>query len=227
MKLLVTGASGYVSTEIIRQSLQLPQVTSVVAVARKPVSVPSGADPARLKSIIVKDYGDYPASVRDEFKDAAACIWTVGITPMAYKSLDSEQARKICLDDTLAGLETMVKSSVKKPFRFVYMSGADAERDQTKTPPLLPEYFLMRGEDENLVFGFEEKHPDLVEAGVARPGLIINDSTDVKEVMARLGKEVTTIKLESVAAALLQQALHGIEKKTLWSDDLKRLAGSQ
>jgi hypothetical protein len=57
--------------------------------------------------------------------------------------------------------------------------------------------------------------------------LIINDSTDVKEVMARLGKEVTTIKLESVAAALLQQALHGIEKKTLWSDDLKRLAGSQ
>ncbi|KAJ4128715.1 hypothetical protein BFJ70_g11453 [Fusarium oxysporum] len=145
MKLLVTGASGYVGTEIIRQSLQLPQVTSVVAVARKPVSVPSGADPARLKSIVVKDYGDYPAS----------------------------------------------------------------------------------GEVENLVFGFEEKHPDLVEAGVARPGLIINDSTDVKEVMARLGKEVTTIKLESVAAALLQQALHGTEKKTLWSDDLKRLAGSQ
>ncbi|EWZ29872.1 hypothetical protein FOCG_17493 [Fusarium oxysporum f. sp. radicis-lycopersici 26381] len=107
------------------------------------------------------------------------------------------------------------------------MSGADAGRDQTKTPPLLPEYFLMRGEVENLVFGFEEKHPDLVEAGVARPGLIINDSTDVKEVMARLGKEVTTIKLESVAAALLQQALHGTEKKTLWSDDLKRLAGSQ
>lgn len=57
--------------------------------------------------------------------------------------------------------------------------------------------------------------------------MIINDSTDVKEVMARLGKEVTTIKLESVAAALLQQALHGTEKKTLWSDDLKRLAGSQ
>jgi hypothetical protein len=57
--------------------------------------------------------------------------------------------------------------------------------------------------------------------------LIINDPTDVKEVMARLGKEVTAIKLESVAAALLQQALHGIEKKTLWSDDLKRLAGSR
>ncbi|KAF5642149.1 tol [Fusarium sp. NRRL 52700] len=29
-------------------------------------------------------------------------------------------------------------------FRFLYMSGADAETDQTKTPPVMPDYFLMR-----------------------------------------------------------------------------------
>ncbi|CEI60167.1 hypothetical protein FVEN_g6351 [Fusarium venenatum] len=227
MKLLVAGASGFVGTEIIRQSLQLPQVTTVVAIARKPVSVPDGADPARFKNVVVKAYGDFLSCVADEFKDATACIWTVGITPMAYKSLEPGQARRICLDDTLSGLENMVKFSVKKPFRFIYMSGADVERDQTKTPPLVPEYFLMRGEVENGIFGFEEQNPGLVEVGVARPGLIINDSTDLKEVMARLGKEVTTIRQESVAAALLHQALYGIEKKTLWTDDLKRIAGSQ
>jgi hypothetical protein len=63
---------------------------------------------------------------------------------MVYRSLDPAQARKICVDDTLAGLQNIVKSSTNKPFRFLYMSGADAETDQTKTPPVMPEYFLMR-----------------------------------------------------------------------------------
>jgi len=30
------------------------------------------------------------------------------------------------------------------PFRFMYMSGSAAERDQKKTPSLMPEYCLMR-----------------------------------------------------------------------------------
>lgn len=63
---------------------------------------------------------------------------------MTYKSLDPEQARKVCLDDTIAGLKSIVGSTKIQPFRFLYMSGADAERDQTKTPKFMPEYFLMR-----------------------------------------------------------------------------------
>jgi len=31
-----------------------------------------------------------------------------------------------------------------KPFRFLYMSGSHAERDQTKRPFLMTEYALMR-----------------------------------------------------------------------------------
>ncbi|KAF5238895.1 hypothetical protein FANTH_10138 [Fusarium anthophilum] len=42
------------------------------------------------------------------------------------------------------GLQSMVKSATNKPFRFLYMSGADAETDQTKTPSVMPDYFLMR-----------------------------------------------------------------------------------
>jgi hypothetical protein len=69
---------------------------------------------------------------------------TVGITPMIYGSLDPAQAHKVCIDDTVTGLQSMVNSSPTKPFRFLYMSGADAETDQTKTPTVMPEYFLMR-----------------------------------------------------------------------------------
>ncbi|KNB16926.1 hypothetical protein FOXG_14935 [Fusarium oxysporum f. sp. lycopersici 4287] len=221
MKLIVTGANGYVGSEIIRQSLKLPQVSSVVAVSRKLVSPPAGTLPARFESVVVPDYGTYPDHVRDTFRGADACIWTVGITPMVYGSLDSAQARKICVDDTLAGLQTMVKSSTNKPFRFLYMSGADAETDQTKTPPVMPEYFLMRGEVENQVMGFAKQHPDEAVVCVARPGFIINDSTDVEALKSRMQKDITMIRLESVAAALLHQALNGFDKEILWTEDMR------
>ena len=38
----------------------------------------------------------------------------------------------------------MYESGVSRPFCFLYMSGATAQRDQTKKPWLLGEYSLMR-----------------------------------------------------------------------------------
>jgi hypothetical protein len=79
MKLIIAGASGYLATEVVRQSLYLPQITSVIALARKNVSAPedlgTGADASKLKSVVIKDYDEYPEEVRKEFEDADACIW--------------------------------------------------------------------------------------------------------------------------------------------------------
>lgn len=79
MKLIVGGASGFVATEVIRQSLCLPQITSVVALARRKVSAPEGlgknADVSKLQSAVITDYDAYPEDVKKQFADADACIW--------------------------------------------------------------------------------------------------------------------------------------------------------
>jgi dTDP-4-dehydrorhamnose reductase len=79
MKLIITGASGYVATELVRQSLFLPQITTVIALARRQVSAPDslgpGADASKLTSIIVQEYDEYPEDVKKHFADADACIW--------------------------------------------------------------------------------------------------------------------------------------------------------
>jgi hypothetical protein len=57
--------------------------------------------------------------------------------------MTSEESRHICFDYLVYGLKT-IAASANSPFRFTYISGAKAERDQTKRPMVLPEFCLMR-----------------------------------------------------------------------------------
>ena len=79
MKLIVTGATGFVGTEVIRQSLKNPKITSVIALARRPVALPSNldqdADSSKLQSVTIEDYDVYPEEVKKHFAGADACIW--------------------------------------------------------------------------------------------------------------------------------------------------------
>lgn len=74
MKLIVTGATGFVASEVLRLAVKMSEITSIVAVARRPVKLTGpGAD--KVRSVIVEDYGTYSDAVRAEFAGANACIW--------------------------------------------------------------------------------------------------------------------------------------------------------
>ena len=80
MKLIVTGATGFVGTEIIRLALSNPAITSIIALARKPLPPPDNAGPesdlSKLRSVVLEDWiSPYPKSVEEHIKGADACIW--------------------------------------------------------------------------------------------------------------------------------------------------------
>ncbi|KAI1812022.1 NAD(P)-binding protein [Poronia punctata] len=164
MKLIVTGATGFIGQEVIRQSLSRPEITSIIALSRKPIPIPitlttndddDDKNNDRLKNLLVEDYLNYSDDVKKEFADADACIWTVAITPMDAKNYTPEQVKQVCQESPLAGLRAIHQAGPArararararaKPFRFLYMSGSAAERDQSKKPKIMAEYMLMRG----------------------------------------------------------------------------------
>lgn len=79
VKLIIGGATGFVASEIIRQSLSNPKITAIYALARKPIAVPEGtapgADTSKLKSLVVKDFEKYPEDVKAQIADADGAIW--------------------------------------------------------------------------------------------------------------------------------------------------------
>lgn len=85
MKLVVVGGTGLVATEIIRQSLRVPEITSLVALARRPVQLDADAsDASKFKSVVVRDYSHYSDSVKAALAGADACIWYVISTTKSW-----------------------------------------------------------------------------------------------------------------------------------------------
>jgi hypothetical protein len=73
---------------------------------------------------------------------------TIAITPSKSRSFPWEQTVRVCRDYAIRGIETISQlaheSQRDKPFRFVYISGSNAERDPKKKPWILGDYCLMR-----------------------------------------------------------------------------------
>jgi hypothetical protein len=83
MKLVVAGSTGFVATEIIRQAIRNPSITSIVGLARRETAVPQDidvdADAAKLKSVVCDDFTNYSEDVKNDLADADACIWYIQI----------------------------------------------------------------------------------------------------------------------------------------------------
>jgi hypothetical protein len=83
MKLIVAGSTGFVATEVIRQAVSHPSITSILALGRRTIPAPQnvgpGANITKLKSVVCEDFGKYPESVKKELTGADACIWYVNL----------------------------------------------------------------------------------------------------------------------------------------------------
>ena len=81
MKLIIAGSTGFVGTEIVRQALSHPSITSVVGLARRPTPTPHNAGPhadaRKFKSVVCEDFKNYTDNVKQKLAEADACIWYV------------------------------------------------------------------------------------------------------------------------------------------------------
>jgi hypothetical protein len=77
MKLIVAGSTGFVATEVIRQAIANPAITSIIALARRETAIPqnAGSHASKFKSVVCEDFSSYSENVKKELSGANACIW--------------------------------------------------------------------------------------------------------------------------------------------------------
>lgn len=75
MKVIITGSSGFIGTNIIKACISNPSVTQIFALTRKPLPA-SISSHSKVKTIIVEDFMKLD-DVLEQCAGASACIWYV------------------------------------------------------------------------------------------------------------------------------------------------------
>ncbi|KAJ4269765.1 hypothetical protein NW762_001433 [Fusarium torreyae] len=231
MKLVVGGSTGFLGTEVIRQALLSPEITEVVALARRVTHIPFGLDEEavepKFESVVCDDFSSYPQDVKDAVSGADACIWLVGVTPGKLKQHTWEQTRTICSEYALSAADTFAKlprDGKSEPLRFIYVSGSNAERDPSKKPWILGDYCVMRGQVEKQVLERAQLSDGRMQVLVTKQGSVNDpDMGVVKHALKMLThtfSSVPTIGRPEMTAALLDQAVNGFEKDTLTNAEM-------
>ncbi|KAJ5465495.1 hypothetical protein N7530_009282 [Penicillium desertorum] len=226
MKLIIAGATSLLGTEIVRQRLQIHEITQVISLALQPVQIDKSIDTSKLKNVVIRDYSEYPDDVKSELAGADACIWTVAVMPLRTSKVE---LKRVCQDYTKLGFEAICEAGPARPFRFLYLSAEGIPRDPTNMPVIMADYHIMRCNTELMVLKFPTEK-ERVEVCIARPGVIANSSIWSRALVANLfrivnlfGRPLPNIQRSQLAAAVLQQVMDGFEKETLSNADLVRI----
>jgi uncharacterized protein YbjT (DUF2867 family) len=76
MKIILTGATGFVGGEALKSAVAHPAISEVVVVTRRDLTAEQKASSgAKVTTVVLPDFSTYPADVLDQLAGAEACVW--------------------------------------------------------------------------------------------------------------------------------------------------------
>jgi len=117
MKLIITGATGMVGSEVLHQAIADDEIESVTVIVRRPVDISH----PKLKTIIHQNFSDY-SNLAEVFKNNHAVIWCLGIS---QNLVSKEEYITITYDYAIAFAKDALSANAELSFLFLSGRGAD------------------------------------------------------------------------------------------------------
>ncbi|KAG9245722.1 hypothetical protein BJ878DRAFT_478966 [Calycina marina] len=189
MKVILTGATGYIGSELLEQAVAHPGISSLICITRRALPEAVAWNP-KLKVILHSDFSTYPPELLAELQGSQACIWALG-SP-ALKTSDLELRRSIEIRFTHIAAKEFSKAIAPKldgcatSFRFLYLSGK-----------------IIKGEVENGLLEIQTTSKNF-EVSIVRPGGVLVKDNMTPDMMLRA---LPLIRIEELAAAMVDEVL--------------------
>ncbi|KFZ16343.1 hypothetical protein V502_05149 [Pseudogymnoascus sp. VKM F-4520 (FW-2644)] len=223
MKVILTGATGFIGTEVLRQALLHPSITTLIVLSRRALSPP--ITHPKLQVIILADFAIYPPEVLTQLDGAEACIWTLGIKT---SSVPDQRLVSLTYTRALATALTQLPTPPKQPIRFLFTGGALSIADPNSSALFLGPARKVKGEAETeiLAFAARAENREKIEVVVTRPAMVHAPGSVVGLLMAGLPAALRGVGVRELAAVSLDVVLKGgDEGKVLENGELAARGG--
>jgi nucleoside-diphosphate-sugar epimerase len=216
MKILVTGATGTVGGDLIREATKYEQVDFIVALSRKPLEISD----KKLRVVLHQDYLNYE-SIESEFKNIDWVIWCLGIS---QSQVSKEEYIKITFDYTIKAADFLRKVNPSAGFIFVSGEGANEEGKATTL------FGKIKGKVETYLLTMKFTNLYIVRPGGIRPIHMNKNTAMVNKIMAPLYPLVeliapsTMIRSDDLGKAILYLAAFGTDHPIIKNKELRALS---
>ncbi|KAI1269925.1 hypothetical protein F5Y18DRAFT_372018 [Xylariaceae sp. FL1019] len=224
MKVVITGATGFVGSEVVRQAIASDKVTQALVLTRKPLP-DEFTKSEKIKVFTIKDFSaSYSEDLLEQLSGAEACIWAIG--GRAPQFADVETARKVSVDYTLNAANAFVTHlagnlPASQKFRFVFCSGKFAEWDDNKSLVFMSDTRHIKGQVEKALCSLADDNKDKLEVFIARPGGILpTGGNRFKDVAAR---SVGFILVDHLARDFIRLATEGHSQRIVEAGELIKM----
>jgi uncharacterized protein YbjT (DUF2867 family) len=127
MKIILTGATGFVGSNVLAHLVADPRISQISCITRHPI-----APAQKVAMILQEDFLSYDPALLDRLAEHDSCIWALG--GKASDLGEPETFARITHGFTLA-LAKGVAARAKRPFTFCYLSGMGADPTETARLP--------------------------------------------------------------------------------------------
>ncbi|KAH0845743.1 putative nucleoside-diphosphate-sugar epimerase [Fonsecaea pedrosoi] len=179
MKIIITGATGFVGREVVVQAIENPRISYIIVLTRRNIDETLSQSP-KVQVIRHKDFLSYPTDLLQQLYGVQGCIWCLGGKVEDFPDLQT--ARTVGVDFTLAAANALVRGVCptlppEQRLRFVFCSGNGAEWHQDRKLWLFSDTRKLKGAAEQGLLDMANTHPDVFEVIVIRPGGVVRDES--------------------------------------------------
>lgn len=218
MKLLITGATGLIGAEVVRQALADDTIDEIIVLVRSQLEIKN----PKITVVHHSDFSDY-TGLEEYFKKTDVLIWCLGIS---QTQVSRKQYEIITYDYTMACARFC--ASANPAIRFVFVSGDGADRTE-KSRTLFKK---IKGRAENGLLNSGLKNLIIARPDAVRPKhknkkapfayKLVYPLFPLVEIMA----PSKVIWSDVLARALIKIGKQGYEKDTLENMELRVLGKS-
>jgi len=223
MKVLIVGATGSIGGIILQYVLRRNDIDQVIALTRRPlpdINTPN----KKVENIIIKDFGDLesvPDETWEKIQDADAMVWSMGTynlnedVNLKYPLAFQEHFAKRLL------ASSRNQEGRRNKFKFILLSGAFVEPDQSRRLYFLWDQRRMKGVLQTKTIEFAEAHGDVWEALIIRPGgILFGGGTFLNKATEYVFGRSLAIRGEELGAFVADLVVNGSQQPIIGNSEM-------